>query len=482
MYGRVTWTESKCPFHSERNTTKVVFFPLADRGREKLSDFVMRPSPPKVDHPANEAKSTLQLTGLENSNVGSHRWQRILAVVCCILLGGCQAKQPGAGPSIDFTHVPPMDEGGTTKMAVIDGRAVGARPGQRIVLYARSGAWYVQPFVEEPFTTIRPDATWKNSTHLGTEYAALLVEVDYHPSSVTESLPTAGNGVVVAATVQGEAKFVAQMFLQMRWLQLAVGLAVLLTLLAAYRFHIRQLTREMNVRFEERLAERTRIAQDLHDTLLQDFLSASLQLYVAVERLPENSPERDNFEQVRQLMDRAIAKGQNTVRGLRSVTEDSLDLEQAFSRMEREFNSERRIQFCVTAVGKPRSLHPIIRDEVYRIGREALALAVSRSKMKSIELEVNYSSRRLRISICGTGESVAIVEKDGDFLMIRERAQRIGAQFKVWSRDAREIKIELSVSSGVAFLNDFSKRPFRQIAWTRRRQADAAENEKEREQ
>lgn len=448
----------------------------------------MRPSPPKVDHTANEAKITLQPTGLENSNAGSHLWQKcILAVVCCVLFGSCQSKQPGAGPSIEFTQVPPMDEGGTPKMAVIEGRAVGARPGQRIVLYARSGDWYVQPFIEAPFTTIQQGSTWKNSTHLGTEYAALLVEGDYRPPLVTESLPAARNGVVVAATVRGEARFVAPAFWQTRWFRFAVGLAGLLTLLVAYRFRIRQLSREMNVRFEERLAERTRIAQDLHDTLLQDFLSASMQLYLAVERLPENSPERGNFEQVRQLMDRAIAEGRNTVRGLRSIAEDSLDLEQAFSRMEREFDVERRIQLRVTAVGKPRSLHPIIRDEVYRIGREALALAVSRSRMKSIEAEVKYSARQLRITICGSGESVDPGERDGDFSMIRERAERIGAQLKVWSRDAREIKIELSVPGGVAFLNDFSKRPFgllsfRRMAWSRRRQAGAAENEKEREQ
>jgi signal transduction histidine kinase len=213
---------------------------------------------------------------------------------------------------------------------------------------------------------------------------------------------------------------------------------------------------------------------------------------LAVERLPENSPERGHFEHVRQLMDRAIAEGRNTVRGLRSITEDSLDLEQAFSRMEREFDDERRIQFRVTAVGKPRSLHPIIRDEVYRIGREALAMAGSRLRMTIIEAEVKYYARRLRITNCASGDSVDPGERDVDLSMIRERAERIGAQLKVWSRDAMEMKIELSVPGRVAFLNDFSKQPFgllpfsllpsKRMAWSRRRRAGAAENEKGREQ
>ena len=61
-------------------------------------------------------------------------------------------------------------------MDFIEGRANGAKPGQQIVLYARSGIWWIQPFATQPFTKIQPDSTWRNSTHLGTEYAAILVE------------------------------------------------------------------------------------------------------------------------------------------------------------------------------------------------------------------------------------------------------------------------------------------------------------------
>jgi hypothetical protein len=93
--------------------------------------------------------------------------------------------------------------GGPDKLDTIEGRVKGARPGQRVVLFARSGLWWVQPLAEAPFTTIEADSTWKSPTHLGLEYAALLVEPGYAPPHATDVLPTVGGGVVAVATVSG---------------------------------------------------------------------------------------------------------------------------------------------------------------------------------------------------------------------------------------------------------------------------------------
>src|SRR5208337_4973518 len=95
-----------------------------------------------------------------------------------------------------------------------------------------------------------------------------------------------------------------------------------------YRFRLRQLTRQLNVRFEERLAERTRIAQELHDTLLQGFLSASMQLHVAVDRLPQDSQAKPPLNRVLELMGQVIEDARNAVRGLRSYQVGPPDLEQ----------------------------------------------------------------------------------------------------------------------------------------------------------
>ena len=88
-------------------------------------------------------------------------------------------------------------------MVQIEGNVTGAKPGQQIVLFAKSGQWWVQPFVSRPFTEIEADSHWQSTIHTGTEYAALLVEADYRPPSKTDDLPPIGNGVVAKASVKG---------------------------------------------------------------------------------------------------------------------------------------------------------------------------------------------------------------------------------------------------------------------------------------
>ena len=130
------------------------------------------------------------------------RWRAIFLALVSVLLVGCHLKD-SRKPSLQMTRVPPANAGGPEQLDYIEGRTRDARPEQQIVLYAHSGIWYVQPFANRPFTKIQADLTWKNSTHLGTEYAALLVEPGYHPESKIESLPKEGNGVVAVVTVAG---------------------------------------------------------------------------------------------------------------------------------------------------------------------------------------------------------------------------------------------------------------------------------------
>jgi hypothetical protein len=127
-----------------------------------------------------------------------------LTVVTCLhlLLAGCITRQ--AKPSIEFSLVPPAAEGGPDRRAPIAGRVTGARAGQRIVLFAKAGIWWVQPTREEPFTAIQPDSTWTTSIHLGTEYAALLVEPGYRPPPTIEALPPEGGDVVAVSIAAGE--------------------------------------------------------------------------------------------------------------------------------------------------------------------------------------------------------------------------------------------------------------------------------------
>jgi len=130
------------------------------------------------------------------------------------LLNGCATRQAASKPSIEFTLIPPAEEGSPDKTLPISGRVSGGHAGQRIVLFAKSGIWWVQPTVDEPFTTIQPDSTWTNSTHPGTEYAALLVGPGYRPPATIDVLPSAGGDVVAVKIVQGEKWEVSQRTLQ----------------------------------------------------------------------------------------------------------------------------------------------------------------------------------------------------------------------------------------------------------------------------
>jgi hypothetical protein len=137
-----------------------------------------------------------------------HPARRLLALP--LLLAAACRGEPGTGPrqpSVAITTVPPAAAGGSERTARIAGRVTAAAPGQRVVLYARSGVWWVQPMTAQPFTTVQPNATWENVTHLGTEYAALLVDPAFRPADTTQTLPPVGGPVAAVAVVKGSGTY-----------------------------------------------------------------------------------------------------------------------------------------------------------------------------------------------------------------------------------------------------------------------------------
>ena len=370
-----------------------------------------------------------------------------------IVLVGCDSPVQ-VSPRIELTSVPRVHPGGTEHLDVISGRVTGTNSEHRVVLYARSGAWYVQPYADQPFTKINPDSTWSNSTHLGTEYAALLVEPGYAPPPLTLSLPAPGGGVVAVVVKEGRPPF-----WRTWWFAMFVGLAVLAALLSFYRWRVHEVSKQLNMRFEARLTERTRIAQDLHDTLLQGLVSASMQLHVANNHLADDSPAKPMIGRVMQLMGQVIEEGRNAVRGLRSTSVITDDLETAFSQIGQEFGNEEVNDYRIIVEGTPRQLHPLIRDEAYRIGREALANAFRHAQASKIEVELDYAHKHLRILVRdnGTGIDPDVLQtgRDGHWGLagMRERAESIGARLKVWSRAQAGTEVELFIPSSIAFVS-----------------------------
>jgi hypothetical protein len=133
----------------------------------------------------------------------SIRFGKICAVLglTCLLAVGCRSPHAQVAPSIEFTKLPPAAEGSAFLLYPIAGRVTGATPNQRVVLFARSGVWWVQPLVDQPFTPIRRDSTWRSSTHPGDAYAALLVDAGYKPPPTMDALPRRGGLVEAVVTV-----------------------------------------------------------------------------------------------------------------------------------------------------------------------------------------------------------------------------------------------------------------------------------------
>ncbi len=244
---------------------------------------------------------------------------------------------------------------------------------------------------------------------------------------------------------------------QTLWFQaLIVGVSVL-SAVAIYQLRLRRLTEKLRIRFDERLAERTRIAQELHDTLLQGLLATSMQLHVAVEQLPAESPQRPIFAKVSSMMRTVVTESRNAVRGLRTSTPEVDNLADVFSQVRNEYAPAEGMEFRIVVEGPPCPLNPLARDEVYRIGREALSNAFHHSGAGRVEMEIRYSARDLRLAVRDNGQGIdhAVLNsgREGHWGLVgmRERAERIGAKFRIWSGDHTGTEIELIVPGHAAF-------------------------------
>jgi len=367
-----------------------------------------------------------------------------------VIIGCWTSLNASSEPTIEFTRLPYTHEGGTVFVEPIEGRVVGAQPGQRLVIYARSGDWYVQPFIDQPFTEIREDSTWHGTTHLGTDFAALLVEPGYQPAAQLSSLPGRGDGLVAIAVTKAR-----PYFWQTWWFQSAISLIVLVAVVAAVRMRLNQIAEQANIRFEERLAERMRIAQELHDTLLQGFVSASLQLYVTIEQLPADSPARPKLLHIRSLMEKVISDGRDAVQDLRAPSTDEVDPALEFSRIGKDLN-DGNIDFQVIVQGKPQPLNQIIWDELYNISREAVTNSFRHAGASKIEVELEYTPRHFRILVRDDGRGIEpeILESGRErhwgLSGMRERSEKIGADLRLLSRPGAGTEVDVSIPNHIA--------------------------------
>ncbi|HEV3333187.1 MAG TPA: sensor histidine kinase [Bryobacteraceae bacterium] len=209
---------------------------------------------------------------------------------------------------------------------------------------------------------------------------------------------------------------------------------------------------EEHVRDERvRREERTRIAQELHDTLLQTFMSASLHLSAALFDLAPDSPVKLRIDKVLHLMRQSIDEGRHAIQGLRSSNGRNIDLLLRLSRVHQELDVAPDVDFRVAVADQPKRLSPEIQYEIYRIGREALVNAFCHSGAKRVELELEYSDSELKMRIRDDGNGIDsnVLEngRDGHWGLagMQERATRIGGLLKISSSPMVGTEIQLSI-------------------------------------
>jgi len=246
-------------------------------------------------------------------------------------------------------------------------------------------------------------------------------------------------------------------FVQTKWflaIWAAAGAAVLWLLLM---MRVRQVQRRMRGRLEAQLAERERIAQELHDTLLQGLLSASLQLSVANDQIAPGATAKPLVERVFQRLRQIVDEGRNAIRGLRTHHLEPDDLARAFSQMPQDLAADLKLQYRLIVEGTPQSLRPPIRDEVYRIGREALVNTFRHSGASVVEMTLDYARDHFRMVVrdngCGMDPQVLRSGREGHWGLsgMHERAKKIGSRLNVRSADGAGTEIDLTVPASAAF-------------------------------
>jgi signal transduction histidine kinase len=218
------------------------------------------------------------------------------------------------------------------------------------------------------------------------------------------------------------------------------------------------LTTNLDAHREELFAERTRIARELHDTLLQGFFAVSMHLHAAVDQLPADSAAvKPRFTDVLQLLDRVLEQGRCAVQKLRSPNGHLLPLGQALAAVPNDWGLPSAVGFRVVVEGRQRELKAGVHDEVYCIGREAIINAYRHSRAGEIVTDVEYRPTELRVRVrdngCGINPQELHWGRKGHWGLqgMRERAERIGARLRLLSKVALGTEVELSVPSRVAF-------------------------------
>jgi signal transduction histidine kinase len=255
-------------------------------------------------------------------------------------------------------------------------------------------------------------------------------------------------------------------FYQTTWFTLLMLTTVVSLGVLAYRLRLQQAINRIQAAFQERINERTRIARDLHDTLLQSFQGVLLKFHAVTYALPDRPAEaRRTLEGAIEDARQAIAEGRDAVQGLRSSTVVTNDLARAITTFGEGLAEDQTGGNCpdfrVHVEGTPRNLAPVLRNEVYRIAGEALRNAFRHAGARRIEVDIHYNKRQLRMRVRDDGKGIdpQVLGEGGraghhGLPGMHERAKLVGGKLAVWSQPDSGTEVELTVSAAVAYAKD----------------------------
>ena len=247
------------------------------------------------------------------------------------------------------------------------------------------------------------------------------------------------------------------LFWQSWWFIVLCAIAAVLATMGAYQVRLNFVTRKLNSQFEQRLAERIQVARDLHDTLLQTIQGSKMVADNVLAGDPDHARMRSALERLSGWLGRAVQEGRVALNSLRSSATEQNDLAEALRRAGEECRMQRAMEFDLLVEGKSWRMHPIVRDEIYRIAYEAIRNACTHSGCDRVVVKLTYGTN-LTLSIRDNGKGiepdVAARGKDGHFGVIGmyERAEKLRAKLTISSPKGSGVVVELVVPRKFAFL------------------------------
>ncbi|WP_263385508.1 sensor histidine kinase [Granulicella arctica] len=252
---------------------------------------------------------------------------------------------------------------------------------------------------------------------------------------------------------------IAPKFYQTAWFKSVAILGSVVMLWLLYLLRLKQATAEVQLRLGERMIERERIARELHDTLLQGFQGLMLKFQAVIMNLADQDLARTMLESALDRGDKVLVEGRMRVMDLRDEEFMPQGFPEALLIKGQEFAELSSSIFGLTVIGTPKLLNPILREELFRIGIEAISNAFRHANAARIEVEITYGPNEFRLNVhddgCGMGERLLREGRTGHWGLpgMRERAEKVGARLSIWSTPRAGTEMDVVVPVTLAYFN-----------------------------